>query len=71
MVQNRVVFGQLLQADAISVCRIDACRVGGVNEVLAVLLLASHPCRRETLLGPLILHVKRRHRPPKYYGFSR
>jgi L-fuconate dehydratase len=41
MVQNRVVFKQLLQANAIGVCQIDACRVGGVNEVLAVLLLAA------------------------------
>jgi L-fuconate dehydratase len=40
-VHNRVMFKQLLQADAISVCQIDACRLGGVNEVLAVLLLAA------------------------------
>ena len=40
-VQNRVVFKQLFQADAIDVCQIDACRLGGVNEVLAVLLLAA------------------------------
>jgi L-fuconate dehydratase len=39
--QNRVVFKQLLQADAISFCQVDACRLGGVNEVLAVLLLAA------------------------------
>ena len=38
---NRVLFKQLLQADAIGVCQIDACRLGGVNEVLAVLLLAA------------------------------
>ena len=37
-VHNRVMFKQLLQADAIGVCQIDACRLGGVNEVLAVLL---------------------------------
>jgi L-fuconate dehydratase len=41
MVQNRVVFKQLLQANAIGICQIDACRLGGVNEVLAVLLLAA------------------------------
>jgi L-fuconate dehydratase len=41
MVQNRVVFKQLFQAGAIDVCQIDACRLGGVNEVLAVLLLAA------------------------------
>lgn len=41
MCQNRVVFKQLLQAEAIDVCQIDACRMGGVNEVLAVLLMAK------------------------------
>jgi L-fuconate dehydratase len=40
-VHNRVMFKQLLQAEAIGFCQIDACRLGGVNEVLAVLLLAS------------------------------
>jgi L-fuconate dehydratase len=40
-VHNRVMFKQLLQADAIAVCQIDACRLGGVNEVLAVLLMAA------------------------------
>ncbi len=39
--QNRVVFKQLFQARAISFCQIDSCRLGGVNEVLAVLLLAA------------------------------
>jgi L-alanine-DL-glutamate epimerase and related enzymes of enolase superfamily len=39
--QNRVVFKQLLQARAISFCQIDSCRLGGVNEVVAVLLLAN------------------------------
>jgi L-fuconate dehydratase len=39
-VQNRIVFKQLFQAEAIDVCQIDACRLGGVNEVIAVLLLA-------------------------------
>ena len=38
---NRVVFKQLLQAEAIDYCQIDACRLGGVNEVIAVLLLAA------------------------------
>jgi L-fuconate dehydratase len=38
---NRVLFKQLMQADAVSFCQIDACRLGGVNEVLAVLLLAA------------------------------
>ncbi|KAK6357431.1 L-galactonate dehydratase [Orbilia javanica] len=40
MVQNRVIFKQLLQSGAIDVCQIDACRIGGVNEVMAVLLMA-------------------------------
>lgn len=40
-VQNRVIFKQLMQAGAIDFCQIDACRLGGVNEVLAVLLLAA------------------------------
>ena len=40
-VHNRIMFKQLLQARAIGVCQIDACRLGGVNEVLAVLLLAA------------------------------
>jgi L-fuconate dehydratase len=39
--QNRVVFKQLMQAGAISFCQIDSCRLGGVNEVIAVLLMAA------------------------------
>ncbi|WP_100445819.1 enolase C-terminal domain-like protein [Glycomyces xiaoerkulensis] len=38
---NRVIFKQLLQAGAIRVCQIDACRVGGIPEVLATLLMAA------------------------------
>lgn len=38
--QNRVMFKQLLQADAIKFCQIDSCRLGGLNEVLTVMLLA-------------------------------
>jgi L-fuconate dehydratase len=38
---NRVIFKQLLQARAISFCQIDSCRLGGVNENLAVMLLAA------------------------------
>lgn len=38
---NRVMFKQLLQAQAIDFCQIDSCRLGGVNEVLAVLLMAA------------------------------
>ena len=39
--QNRIIFKQLLQAGAIDVCQIDSCRLGGVNENLAVLLMAA------------------------------
>jgi L-fuconate dehydratase len=39
--QNRVVFKQLLQAGAIDVCQLDSCRVAGVNENLAILLMAA------------------------------
>lgn len=39
--QNRVVFKQLMQANAIRFCQLDAARLGGVNEVLAVLLLSA------------------------------
>jgi L-fuconate dehydratase len=38
---NRVIFKQLLQAEAIRVMQVDACRVAGVGEVLAELLLAA------------------------------
>ena len=39
--QNRVVFKQLFQTSALSFCQLDPCRLGGVNEVVAVLLLAA------------------------------
>ena len=39
--QNRVIFKQLLQAGAIDFCQIDGARVGGVNENLAILLMAA------------------------------
>lgn len=39
--QNRVMFKQLMQAGAIDVCQIDSCRLAGVNENLAVILLAA------------------------------
>jgi L-fuconate dehydratase len=38
---NRVMFKQLMQANAIGFCQIDSCRLGGVNEVIAVLLMAA------------------------------
>ena len=40
-VQNRVMFKQLLQAGALDVLQIDATRVAGVNENVAILLLAA------------------------------
>ena len=39
--QNRVMFKQLMQAGAIEICQIDSCRVGGVNEILAILFMAA------------------------------
>jgi L-galactonate dehydratase len=41
MCQNRVMFKQFLASGAIDICQIDACRLGGVNEVIAVLLMAA------------------------------
>ena len=38
---NRVLFKQLFQAGAIDFCQIDSCRLGGVNENLAVILMAA------------------------------
>jgi L-fuconate dehydratase len=38
---NRVMFKQFLQAQAIDVLQLDSCRVAGVNENLAILLLAA------------------------------
>jgi L-fuconate dehydratase len=39
--QNRIIFKQLLQAQAVDLIQIDATRVGGVNENLAILLMAK------------------------------
>ncbi|GAA6010728.1 hypothetical protein JCM11491_002918 [Sporobolomyces phaffii] len=39
--QNRMMFKQLLQAGSIDVCQIDSCRLAGVNEILAVLLMSA------------------------------
>ncbi|MBB03569.1 MAG: fuconate dehydratase [Planctomyces sp.] len=38
---NRIMFKQFLESGGMQVCQIDACRLGGVNEVLAVLLMAA------------------------------
>jgi L-fuconate dehydratase len=40
-IHNRVMFKQFMQAEAMSFCQIDSCRVGGVNEVLAIILMAK------------------------------
>lgn len=41
MAQNRILFKQFIMREALDVVQIDACRLGGVNEVLAVLLMAA------------------------------
>jgi len=41
MCQNRIIFKQLVAEGAIDVVQIDSCRMGGLNEVLAVLLIAA------------------------------
>lgn len=41
MCHNRIMFKQFMQAGALQVCQLDSCRLGGVNEVLAVMLLAK------------------------------
>jgi L-fuconate dehydratase len=38
---NRVMFKQFFQAEALAFCQLDSCRLGGVNEILAVLLMAA------------------------------
>lgn len=39
--QNRIMFKQFLKSGAIDICQIDSCRVGGVNEILSILLMAA------------------------------
>lgn len=41
MCQNRIMFKQFIMRGAIDVVQIDACRLGGVNEILAVMLMAA------------------------------
>lgn len=38
---NRVMFKQFFQAEAMDFCQIDSCRLGGVNEIISVLLMAA------------------------------
>lgn len=39
--QNRIMFKQFLKSGAMNICQIDSCRVGGVNELLAIMLIAA------------------------------
>ena len=39
--QNRVMFKQFMESGAIDICQVDSCRMGGVNEVLSVMLMAA------------------------------
>jgi len=39
--QNRVIFKQLLQSNALRFLQVDSCRMGGVNEAMAVILMAA------------------------------
>ncbi|XP_067927796.1 mitochondrial enolase superfamily member 1-like [Watersipora subatra] len=41
MCQNRVMFKQFLKAGGMQFCQIDSCRLGGVNENIAVMLMAE------------------------------
>ncbi len=41
MCHNRIMFKQFMQCGALQVCQLDCCRLGGVNEVMAVMLLAA------------------------------
>jgi L-fuconate dehydratase len=41
MCQNRILFKQFIMEGAIDVVQIDSCRLGGLNEVLAVMLMAA------------------------------
>jgi L-alanine-DL-glutamate epimerase-like enolase superfamily enzyme len=49
---NRVMFKQFIQANALQYCQIDSCRVGGINEILAILLIA-----RKFNGAPALTHI--------------
>lgn len=38
---NRIMFKQFLESGAMDICQIDSCRVGGVNEILSIMLMAA------------------------------
>jgi L-alanine-DL-glutamate epimerase-like enolase superfamily enzyme len=68
--QNRVMFKQLLQAGSIDICQIDACRLGGVNEVMSVLLMAKKYVISEWARNPRLLTVQIQHaRNPSQWGY--
>lgn len=56
MCQNRVMFKQLLASGAIDICQIDACRMGGVNEVMAVMLMAKKYAKPPSLAQSTFCH---------------
>jgi len=39
--QNRMIFKQLLQAEAIDATQVDSCRLAGINEILSVILMTA------------------------------
>ncbi|MEZ6062642.1 MAG: enolase C-terminal domain-like protein [Planctomycetaceae bacterium] len=41
MCHNRIMFKQFLQSGGMQVCQLDSCRLGGISEILAVMLLAE------------------------------
>lgn len=61
--QNRVLFKQFLQSGGMQYCQIDSCRIGGVNEILSVLLMAQKcnvpvcPHAGGVLLCELVQHL--------------
>ncbi|KAF4521299.1 hypothetical protein B566_EDAN002303 [Ephemera danica] len=55
---NRVMFKQFLQAKAINFCQIDSCRIGGINEILAMF---DYIAISGTMENRLIEHVKQEH----------
>ena len=50
MCQNKVMFKQFLSAGAMDYCQIDSCRLGGVNEIIAVLLMAAKVRKKLTIV---------------------
>lgn len=39
--QNRIIWKQFLKIGAVDICQIDSCRLGGVNEILGIMLMAA------------------------------